>query len=160
MGIGIATLGFIIAYGSIIILGLFLGWKVFTSKNILNKCLFAIGGLVCFLFIGLTLFTGKRDLKLEGQQFVGTYQLTKYPNCDSCEAILKGDNSFLVISTKTQDEGKVLEKGNWHYVAEGDFLGVYMDKEEKELLGSYRFEYSYYINPQNKVIEAPKMGPL
>lgn len=47
------------------------------------------------------------------------------------------------MSYKTMDKNKILEKGNWHYVAEGDFLGVYMDKKESELLGSNRFDYSY-----------------
>jgi len=157
-----AALGILIAYiiyGLIALTGLFFGWKIFTSKTTWRKILFIIGCLSCFTLLTFITFRNKQDNKEASLQFVGTYNLIKYPNCDSCKAILDSDNSFVVVSYKTNDKDTILEKGSWHYVAEGDFLGVYMDKDENELLGSGRFDYSYYIDRHNKLIEAPKIGP-
>jgi len=157
-----AALGILIAYiiyGLIALAGLFFGWKIFTSKTTWRKILFIIGCLSCFALLAFITFRNKEDNKEASLQFVGTYNLIKYPNCDSCKAIIKNDNSFIVISYQADDKGKIVEKGNWHYVAEGDFLGVYMDKDENALLGSGRFDYSYYIDSHNKFIEAPKIGP-
>jgi hypothetical protein len=157
-----AALGILIAYiiyGLIALTGLFFGWKIFTSKTTWRKILFIIGCLSCFTLLTFITFRNKQDNKEASLQFVGTYNLIKYPNCDSCKAILDSDNSFVVVSYKTNDKDTILEKGSWHYVAEGDFLGVYMDKNENELLGSGRFDYSYYIDSHNKFIEAPKIGP-
>jgi len=157
-----AALGILIAYisyGVIALTGVFFGWKIFTSKTTWRKILFSIGCLFCFALIAFMTFSNKEDNKAASLQFVGTYNLIKYPNCDSCKAILNSDNSFVVISYKTNGKDNILEKGSWHYVAEGDFLGVYMDKDEDKLLGLGRFDYSYYINRHNKLIEAPKIGP-
>ncbi len=157
-----AALGILIAYiiyGIIALAGLFFGWKIFTSKTTWRKILFTIGCLSCFALLAFITFSNKQYNKEASLQFVGTYNLIKYPNCDSCKAILKNDNSFIVISYQSDDKGKIVEKGNWHYVAEGDFLGVYMDKSENALLGSGRFDYSHYIDSHNKFIEAPKIGP-
>ncbi len=157
-----AALGILLVYaiyGLIFLTGIILGWKIFTASTTKKKTWFAVGSLVCFTFLGFKILTYNHYYKEDELEFVGTYHLIKYPNCDSCEAILKEDNSFTVISTKTINKDKILEVGNWHFVAEGDFLGVYMDKKEKELLGSGRFDYSYYIDRNNKLIQAPKIGP-
>ena len=114
---------------------------------------------VCFTLLAFMIFRKKKDNREASLQFVGTYNLIKYQNYDSCKAILNSDNTFVVIAYTTNDKDTILEKGIWHYVAEGDFLGVYMDNDENSLLGSGRFDYSYYIDRHSKRIEAPILGP-
>jgi hypothetical protein len=155
------ALGILLAYffcAFLVLAGLVLGWKIFTTKTLLKKTTYTFSGLLCFFLLGYILVTNKKYHNASELQFVGTYYLTKYPNFDSCEALLKEDNSFVIKSYRAKDNGNILETGNWHFVAEGDFLGVYMDKKENELLGSNRFEYSYHIDQNNKVINAPVIG--
>lgn len=145
-----------IIYGIIILGGLFFVWKIFISKTIWRKILFTIYSISCLALLVFMESRKKANNKRASLKFVGTYNLTKYPNCDSCKAILKDNNSFQVISYKTKDT--ILEKGSWHYVAYGDFLGVFMDKNEKTMLGSGRFDYSYYYDRHNRLIKKT-VGP-
>nr|WP_288836285.1 hypothetical protein [uncultured Flavobacterium sp.] len=135
-----------ILYAVVLLSGIFFGFKIFGSKRTIERVIFSILCLSCFGLLALMTVQKKDDEKEESLKFAGTYNLTKYPNCDSCKAILRSDNSFEIISYKTNGKDTVLEKGSWHFVSEGDFIGVYMDVNETYLLGSGRFDYSSYID--------------
>lgn len=146
-------------YAIVIVSAIFCVWKATKSNQVSNRIIYSIGAVLCVCLLGLLIFNKKHPCEECDHQWIGTYYLTKYPDCDSCVAILKEDHTFTILSNKKSNLYRVLEKGNWHFVQEYDFLGLYMDKEEQEMLGYNRFTYSYHIDYKGKRIDAPLTGP-
>jgi hypothetical protein len=112
----------------------------------------AISAVICLLCIILILFISKKiktDYRRMQLKHVGTYYLTKYPNCDSCIAILKDDNMYEVKQNK-----KTFESGNWHFEMGGDYLIVYMNNDSGKL-GSGRFQFDKFKDTNNVIYNSP-----
>ncbi len=141
-------------YCMLITAGIAFGILALRTKSLLRKILCFISSIVFFLLFGRQRYndeSGHRKWELEN---VGTYYLTDYPGCDSCRAMLNEDNSYRVI----KKDGSLLEKGDWHFESGGDYLIVYMNSKRDEL-GNGRFQYSFFVDRQNKRYESPKVGP-
>jgi hypothetical protein len=94
------------------------------------------------IFFGLSLFIFKscQSHKYEENQLskVGLYYLTQYPGCASCVMELKEHQIYEVTSN-----GKIIESGDWHYEAGGDYWITFLDHDEYQL-GSGKFAYGQY----------------
>src|SRR5687767_14915479 len=118
-----AALGTLIIYGLyalLIIAAVLLTRLAFIAKFGRRKFLYiflAIASFALLIFLVINQQLNHRKSELE---YVGTYYLTSYPNCQSCKLILKENNSYQVISAKT-----IIEEGNWHYESGGDYFIVY-----------------------------------
>ena len=89
----------------------------------------------------------KNNYKESQLQYVGTYDLTNYPNCDSCVLTFKEDNTY-----KVTDKSKIIETGDWYYDFGADYFIVYINKK-KDRLGDGRFKYQ---NSNNNFDKATK----
>ncbi len=112
-----------------------------------RKLMYLILAMVfgCFIFIYYT--TNKANYKAAQLAHVGTYELTNYPDCDSCILALKEDNTYTVT-----DKTKKIESGDWHYDFGADYFIVYLNNE-RDQLGVGRFRYVYSKNTYNKTIK-------
>ena len=119
-------------------------WLGFVSKRKFLKLIYAAISVSFFVLLVLYIYHLKSGHRQSELEYVGAYRLTDYPNCDTCIAILKENNSFDILKGHT-----IIETGNWHYESGGDYFIVYIG-EEKEQLGSGRFKYEHYKNKFNQ----------
>lgn len=130
-----------IIYGIFLIGGisfLVLAWLATTNKLKIIYFLFGIISIICFTGI---LLSSRNALRKSELDYVGTYDLDNYPNCQNCILELKENNTFIV---QNQNDNIVLEKGDWHYESGGDYIIVYINGESDQL-GSGKFSYSNLI---------------
>jgi len=127
-----------IIYGALVLfflsrLSLAIFHKRKKSKNV-------YGVLALISVVSLLYFSRvqKKNRRANEEANVGKYHLSNYPNCPSCNVILKEDNTFEIV-----DSMKVLEKGDWSYESGGDFWIVYLDKR-KDQLGSGIYKYDSF----------------
>jgi len=114
--------------------------KIIISKKNVVK-LFYAGGLILSVYLFISFLTNNiKNHRQSELEYVRTYYLSDYPNCDSCELILKDNNAYTVIN-----DAKILESGNWHYESGGDYWIVYLNDQEEQL-GSGRFKYETHKN--------------
>jgi hypothetical protein len=67
-------------------------------------------------------------------EYIGIYELTEYPKCDSCKLELMTNNQYIV-----RNRQKIIEKGKWRYRSGGDYWIV--DIGEAGQLGTGRYNY-------------------
>ncbi|WP_298903445.1 hypothetical protein [uncultured Psychroserpens sp.] len=109
-------------------------------KKKLSGTLFIIISLIPLALFSYSQYQNHRDAELD---YVGIYDLTEYPNCDSCILKLNDDNTYLVSI-----EGSKIEHGKWNFRSGGDYWIV--DIGEHGTLGSGRFKYTTYKNRSSK----------
>ena len=135
----------LLKYAILILSCLIFLYLTFFSKTKRFKWVFGILSFIAA--IGFFLFTAnqKRLKRISDLSNVGTYDLIKYPNYNSCKLILNEDYTFEVTNGKS-----ILEKGDWNYDVGCDFWIVYLNKE-RDQLGSGIYEYGSYKlrNTQN-----------
>ena len=151
-----AGLGELIRYlffGLLIFSAIVFGISAVKAKSARNRILFLWSCITCLLFLWCIQDDGKLNNRCVALEYVGTYLLTNYPNCDSCRAILDED-SFRIINLNDS----TIEKGNWHFESGQDYLIVYLNGKNDQL-GYGRFQYSYFIDWQNKRHKSPTLGP-
>ena len=111
---------------------LVLAWL--SSSNKL-KVFYSIIGLISIALFVTILLSNNHQFRKSELEYVGTYDLDKYPNCKNCTLELKEDNTFVVLNYNL-----TVEKGDWHYEAGGDYFIVYLNGNKYQL-NSGRFSY-------------------
>ena len=130
----------VIIYVFLAVVALLCLLKIITSKGKMNKLLYLIVfGISTALFTMYLTFRSNNHRTSE-LNYVGTYSLTRYPNCNACKLLLKENNLYEVIKGT-----KVMETGEWHFESGGDYWIVYMN-DKNDQLGNERFTYSGYTN--------------
>ncbi|CAN5546654.1 hypothetical protein BH11BAC3_BH11BAC3_22330 [soil metagenome] len=133
-------------YGFIYVL-LALGFLIFLSASVFvkrRKIMYFVWSVVFASLFYIYHTNNKNTYKISQLQYVGSYDLTNYPNCDSCILIFKEDNTYNVTKNS-----KIIESGDWHYDFGADYFIVYIN-QEKERLGHGRFKYQNANNPFDK----------
>lgn len=108
---------------------------IIASNSKLLKLLYFIGFIAGAALFFLYYNYKSNSHRASELEYVGTYYLTDFPNCNSCKVVLKADNTYEV-----RKEAYVIETGDWHYESGGDYWIVYMNNKDDQL-GSGRFAY-------------------
>ncbi len=102
------------------------------GKQIKKRLIWLIISTVLLIFYSYAQYSSHRKAELD---YVGIYQLTEYPDCDSCILELNSDNLYIV-----REKQNIMEKGKWKYKSEGDYWIVYLGEFGQLGTGKYRYE--------------------
>jgi hypothetical protein len=127
-------------YGIIILIGLFFLKLAFASNFKLLRITYSLLALCSFASLTFCFYLQWQKHRKEELQYVGTYYLTEYPNCPTCVAVLKRNNTYKVLDGENE-----IEKGNWRFESGGDYFILYMDNDKYQL-GSGKFSYERSTN--------------
>ncbi|MEY8848593.1 hypothetical protein AB9K26_07245 [Psychroserpens sp. XS_ASV72] len=84
------------------------------------------------IFFSYSQYNNHRQAEL---RYVGTYNLTDYPNCKTCILKLKKNNTYSVLKRNVE-----IEKGDWNFRSGGDYWIVDIGKFGQ--LGTGKYKYS------------------
>ncbi len=103
------------------------------GKQITKKRLiWLIISTILLILYGYAQYSSHRKAELD---YVGIYQLTEYPDCDSCILELMSDNYYIV-----REKQNIIEKGRWKYKSGGDYWIVYLGEFGQLGTGKFRYE--------------------
>lgn len=105
------------------------------SKSRFLKIIYIVVAILSFSLLTYWIIETHQKNRQRELEHVGTYYLTKYPNCNNCVVVLSSDNTYKVLNGDS-----VIEKSNWHYKSGDDYFIVYMDNDKGQL-GSGKFSY-------------------
>jgi len=127
-----------VIYGVFIILSIAFFMRTLISKKKWAKWIWGSATafwFTCLIFFAIHMKNVKRSNDLS---IVGTYNLTQYPNCINCKAVLDENYTFTITNGI-----KVFEKGIWRYEVGGDYFVIYLNKNGDQL-GSGDYKYNTY----------------
>ena len=112
----------------IIIILLILNKKPFLKKGLILLSI----SLIPITIIGYIDYSNHVEAELN---YVGTYNLTEYPNYDFCILILNKDNTYSISS-----QNNIIERGKWKYRSGGDYWIVDIGKNGQLGAGNYKYK--------------------